>query len=174
MRKHFATEIGLLGVWDIGGMSLIKSAEDYQNYLTDDRRIAELMNSGYGVFWNTGGDGNFVIDVRINPEASLQPEEVELVQMRSEGHKLLVTSDVLIGSPEGIIDFQKDLQQGYISALNDLENGLYKVDLFFVFDYLALEGAKEGKDDITAHVVSISSVPDNFGFKSIWQVPEFG
>ena len=173
MRRVFPTEIGMLGVWDVGGMAIINDLDDYKKYFLSGRRTAELMNSGFGVFWETGGDGHFKIDIRVNQDEQLSKKEQDLIEMESLGHKLQVTSEVLVGSPEVLVDHQDELENGYISKM-EIDEGLYKVDIFFVFDNEAVEGDKPPEKDLSAYVVVINSVSKKEEFKQIWDTPSLG
>ncbi|HUW22238.1 MAG TPA: hypothetical protein VMW41_06265 [Candidatus Bathyarchaeia archaeon] len=176
MRKVIATEIGTLGIWDSLSLSFINSEEKYKKNFVTGKDIANLMNKGFGVFWNTGGDGHFVIDIRVNPEHDLLPAEEEMIEMETRNHKLVVTGGSLtVGSPEtaGSME-EKALAEGYIAKLENIAPGTYKVDVYFVYDNEAVEGNKPAEEDLTANIVILKKVPEDTNFEELWDIPSLG
>lgn len=176
MRKLFNTEIGCLGVWDSPSLAFIKSDADYQKNFVTGSDIANLINRGFGTFWSTGGDGKFIIDVRINPEQDLSDDEQNMIEMKSLNHKLIVTGNyITIGSPEVAGGLEpKSIASGYISKFENIESGTYKVDVYFVFDSEAIEGIKPENEDLSGYVVIIKKSSEDTQFEHCSDIPSLG
>lgn len=144
-------------------MSFIKTPEDDVKFMVDDASFTDHMTKGFGVFWGTGGDGTYDVDVRIGPDATLTEDERNLIEMKAENLKLVVTSNrVYMGSPEYVGFAESEgLVQKRISIVQNLQPGTYAVDVYFIYD----GEAEEKMDDMSrAEVLALPEGFDKTGF----------
>lgn len=136
MKGTFSTEVGLLGIWDSASMSFIKTPDDGMKYMVGDASYGDHMTRGFGVFWGTGGDGTYDVDVRVGSDATLTADEQRLIEMKAENNKLVATSErVIVGSPEYVGFAESEgLMQKRISLVQNIQSGTYAVDLYFIYD----------------------------------------
>lgn len=185
MKKYFPTEIGLLAIWDEKSLGVIDTEGKYGANFVNDKDLLALMNQGKAVIWGTGGDGFFSVDVRVNPEIELSEKEKKLVEIEASGLKLVVTSEkVLVGSPEAVATIGDSLQkQGVAVPVEGVAPGNYLVDVYFLFDGEAMEldkqefekKLKENPDfDKTGFVLILKSVPSDYVFTPITELPQLG
>jgi hypothetical protein len=165
------TEVGLLALWDSNSLAYIKTPDDYEANLVDGRNMVDLMNKGFAVIWNTGGDGAFDITTRVDPEGDLTEEEKELVSSSSLNHKFVVTSNnVYLGSPEWIGTFGNDSSiQPDLRLVEDITAGIYLVNVYFLFHEEEEESNPETNK--TGFVVVIKKVEETHEFSQVNEVP---
>ena len=158
MKGTFSTEIGLLGIWDSASMSFVKTPDDGMKYMVGDASFADHMTKGFGVFWGTGGDGTYDVDIRVGMDASLTDEEKRIIEMKAENMKLVVTGDkAYIGSPEYVGFAESEgLMQKRISIVQGLQTGTYAVDAYFIYD----GEAEEKMDDMSRE--EVLALPEGF------------
>lgn len=139
-------------------MSFVKTPDDGAKYMVDDASFTDHMTRGFGVFWGTGGDGTYDVDVRVGPDASLTEDEQKLIEMKAQNMKLVVTGDtVYVGSPEYVGFAESEgLMQKRISIVQDLKPGIYTVDVYFIYD----GEAEEKMDDMSRS--DIEALPEGF------------
>lgn len=163
MKGTFSTEIGLLGIWDSASMSFVKTPDDGMKYMVGDELYSDHMTKGFGVFWGTGGDGTYDVDIRVGADAALSPEERAIIEMKAENNKLVVTGErVIVGSPEYVGFAESEgLMQKRISLVQNIQPGTYAVDLYFIYD----GEAEEKMDDMSrAEVLALPEGFDKTGF----------
>lgn len=141
MKGTFGTEIGMLGVWDSPSMAFVKSPDDGVKYMVDDASFADHMTKGLGVFWGTGGDGAFNVEVRVGINVSLSQEEQAMIEIKAENLKLIVTNDkTYVGSPEYVgYTEQEGVSRQQITRVPELTPGIYAIDVYFLYDAEATE-----------------------------------
>ncbi len=174
MNKYFQTEVGLLAIWDYGSLSEIDTLEQYQANFVEDTSMLKLVNDGKICIWGTGGDGDFSIELRINPEKDLSEEEENIVDMRVANLKLVVNSGfICVGSPEAVGSAEdKAINDRLIDKFENIEKGKYLVSIYFLYDSEAME--QESPDDKTGYVVAIKKVADNYDFQTVSELPQLG
>ena len=167
-KSFHPTEVGLLAIWDSESLSFIDE-ENYFDYFVENRTMADLMNKGSVVVWGTGGDGNFGVTVRVNPQTELSVDEQSAVEMKALNLKLIVTSDnVVVGSPEcvGVYE-EKSLKNGSAVKLEGIELGTYSVNLYFLYD-------EKEKDSLIGHVAVLNKVGEDHKFEEVQEPPRLG
>ena len=118
------------------------------------------------VAWHTGGDGIFDIEVRQNPETSLTSEEKGIVELKNENLKLIITSKVMIGSPEWAGSPEEDgLKENAISQIEGINQGTYAVSVFFLYSE---------EVQVAKFVVVIKKVDPDFQFQEVFSIPSLG
>lgn len=181
------TEMGLLAMWDRAALLFI-TKDNFGDYFVNGRSIVELMNKGLVCVWGTGGDGLFKVKVRVNEGFELTDEEKEIEDLSTEVSKLVVSEgSVMVGSPEAVGNEVVDLERDYIKEIKNLENGVYGVKVFYLYDGEAMgkldEMSSEDADrvlaqnpdfDRTGYVVMINRVGDDFEFEKVMEVPQLG
>lgn len=174
MNKYFQTEVGLLSIWDYKSLSNIETIEQYRENFVEDISMIKLMNEGKICVWGTGGDGEFLIELRINPEKDLTNEEENIVEMKVKNLKLCVDSgSVCIGSPEAIGSAEdKTINDSFINKIDNIENGKYLVNIYFLYDSEAME--QETPSDRTGYVVTLKKVVDDYEFPQIIELSKLG
>lgn len=160
MKFYLNTEIGLMGIWDVHSLDFIVSRATYNEFIDN---LVKVINDKKVVIWGVGGDGERLIDFRLNSEALLTSDEKSHVEMESSEYKLKVSSgEVVVGSPEWAGGLQNEglaEENGGIKSFN-LENGDYKVKIYF--DFWDPENSDNNdKPEFIVFVTKLSS-SDNF------------
>ena len=164
--RSYNTEVGLLAIWDSASMSYVTTKDDYLANISDSIGLVKIMNKGKIVAWHTGGDGIFDIEVRQNPETSLTSEEKGIVELKNENLKLIITSKVMIGSPEWAGSPEEDgLKENAISQIEGINQGTYAVSVFFLYSE---------EVQVAKFVVVIKKVDPDFQFQEVFSIPSLG
>ncbi len=170
MQYTYSTEVGLLAIWDSTSFFNIDTIDKYRAIFTSDKEMLALMNAGKAIIWSTGGDGDFFIDIRINPDQELTEEENELVEMKALNLKLTVTnSTIFIGTPEAAGVEPRGLEEKLLTKIDDLTNGNYLVNIYFLY-----EDTEDVQSDRTGLVVTMKKVEDDYNFPLVTDLPELG
>lgn len=174
MKKYFQTEVGLLAIWDSKSLSNIETLEQYQENFVENSSMVKLMNEGKIIVWGTGGDGDFSIELRINPENDLTSEEENIIEMNVKNLKLYVNSgEICIGSPEAVGSAEdKAINDNFINKIENIEIGKYLINIYFLYDSEAME--KENQNDRTGYIVTLKKVSDDYKFPVISEFPQLG
>jgi hypothetical protein len=145
------------------------------------------MNEGKMVSWDTGGDGTYFVRVRVNPDNDFDGDEKQLVVLKSLNHKFVVNDEcvhVHVGSPEYVFgDIREHVRQGKLIRLSDLEQGLYLVNVYFLYDHIFAEkyedlSAKEldkvAEKDRSGFIVIFRKVDEGHQFDVKSETPQLG
>jgi hypothetical protein len=153
------------------------------------RSFIELGKQGKIVNFYTSNDGKFNLSVRINPDEVLTVQEKELLKTKEENFQLIVNSEKLtVGSPEVIgVSENESIEKGDIKQINNIEKGIYKVDLYHLFDQefdQRLDDAYKKDpsnymnsdlgENRSCFVIAISKVDDEHKFREYMLTPSFG
>jgi hypothetical protein len=159
------TEIGMFGIWDSKSLSFINTEDEYKRHFVKDKDLLELMNRGVGVFWGTGGDGVFYIEVALNRDPN--DEDKSHIISKSIDNKLVLTdSHFFLGSPEAVGSAEiKALEDGHIKNIA-VDAGVYSVDVYFIYS--------DADEEKTRFYVNVKSVDKNFIFQDKLEFPVLG
>ena len=169
-RYNFNTEVGMLAIWDSKSLSFVNNKATYEANFVKDSTMVQLMEEGKIVVWGTGGDGSFLVDVRIDQEKDLTAEEEKIVVSSLKNYKLIVTSGkVLVGTPEyaGSVE-NEGLSAGAVAEVENLKEGKYLVNVYFLYSNEWVD------DDKTGYVVSLHKASDDQIFSVSTSFPQLG
>ena len=116
------------------------------------------------MFWGTGGDGAFNLEVALNQDVG--DEDRLHVASKSINNKLVSLGSLILGSPESIGSTEKKaLDDEYIKEI-PLTNGIYSVDVFFIYN--------EIDEEKTRFYINLKSVDETYVFPNKVEFPTLG
>jgi len=161
------TEIGMYAIWNSDELSFINCRKKWQETIAENKSVIDLMNKGIGVFWNTGGDGNQNITIRVNPSNELYAAEEDCVELKTFRKKFIVADgQTIVGSPEWAGMEQEGLKEGQLQIIENLTPGTYSVNVYFLF-------SEEQKEN-NGYIVTLKHVLKSQQFPPATEVPQLG